>query len=129
MTPANRLLMLVGTLYGALGVIMAALAGHAMPGTTLGLGSQFLMIHAAALVALGTALETGLVAEQPGRIGAYLLLLGTALFSGDMAIRAFLHMPLFPMAAPLGGFMMIGGWLLYGWAILTARRKRDEPDA
>jgi uncharacterized membrane protein YgdD (TMEM256/DUF423 family) len=45
-----------------------------------------------------------------------------------MAIRAFLHMPLFPMAAPLGGFAMIGGWLLSGWAILTAPRKRDERD-
>ena len=126
MTSPNRLLMLIGTLYGALGVIMAALAGHAMPGSTLGPGSQFLMIHAAALIALGTALETGLVAEKWGRIGAYLLLVGTALFSGDMAARAFLHVPLFPMAAPVGGFAMIGGWLLSGWAILPAPRKRDE---
>ena len=127
MSGPNRLLMLIGTLYGALGVIMAALAGHAMPGSTLGLGAQFLMIHAAALIALGVALETGLVAEQVGRIGAYLLLGGTALFSGDMAVRAFLHMPLFPMVAPIGGFLMIGGWLLSGWAILTAPRKRNEP--
>ena len=128
MTGPNRLLMLIGALYGALGVIMAALAGHAMPGSTLGPGSQFLMIHAAALIALGTALETGLVAATWGRIGAYLLLVGTALFSGDMAARAFLHVALFPMAAPLGGFAMIGGWLLSGWAILTAPRKRDEQD-
>jgi len=34
--------------------------------------------------------------------------------------------PLFPMAAPVVGIAMIGGWLLSGWAILTAPRKRDE---
>lgn len=126
MTSPNRILMLVGTLYGALGVIMAALAGHAFPGSPLGPGSQFLMIHAAALVGLSIALETGLVAEKMGRLGAYLLLGGTALFSSDMAMRAFLQMPLFPLAAPIGGFAMIGGWLLFGWAILTAPRKKPE---
>ena len=126
MTSPNRTLMLIGTLYGALGVIMAAMAGHAFPGSTLGPGSQFLMIHAAALVGLSIALETGLVAEQMGRLGAYLLLAGTALFSGDMAVRAFFHIPLFPLAAPIGGFMMIGGWLLFGWAILTAPRKQPD---
>ena len=126
MTKPNRMLMLVGTLYGALGVIMAALAGHAMPGSSLGPGSQFLLIHGVGLVALATALETGLIAEKPGRIGAFLLLGGTALFSGDMAVRAFLPVPLFPFAAPLGGFAMIGGWLLSGFAILVAPRRGPE---
>lgn len=126
MTSPNRTLMLVGTLYGALGVIMAAMAGHAMPGSTLGPGSQFLLIHGVALVALATALETALVAEKPGRIGAFLLLGGTALFSGDMAMRAFFQTALFPMAAPLGGFAMIGGWLLSGFAILTAPRRGSD---
>ena len=126
MTSPNRTLMLVGTLYGALGVIMAAMAGHAMPGSTLGPGSQFLLIHGVALVALATALETALVAKKPGRIGAFLLLGGTALFSGDMAMRAFFQTALFPMAAPLGGFAMIGGWLLSGFAILTAPRRGSD---
>ena len=126
MTKAPRLLLLVGTIYGALGVILAAIAGHAMPGSTLGPGSQFLMIHAAALVALGIGLETGLLAEKAGQLGGFLLLIGTALFSGDMAARAFLHSALFPMAAPLGGFAMIGGWLLAGFAVITAPRMRDR---
>lgn len=127
MTKPNRILMLAGTLYGALGVIMAALAGHAMPGSTLGPGAQFLLIHGVALVALAAALETALIAEKPGRMGAFLLLGGTALFSGDMAARAFFQSALFPMAAPLGGFAMIGGWLLSGSAILLA--PRHGPDS
>lgn len=122
MTQPNRLLMLAGTLYSALGVVMAAMAGHAMPGSTLGPGSQFLMIHGVALVAIAAALETGLVAPKAGRLGAFLILFGTALFSTDMALRAFLHIPFFPFAAPIGGFLMIGGWLLTGWAVLTAPR-------
>ena len=127
MTKPNRILMLAGTLYGALGVIMAALAGHAMPGSTLGPGAQFLLIHGVALVALAAALETALIAEKPGRMGAFLLLGGTALFSGDMAARAFFQSALFPMAAPLGGFAMIGGWLLSGAAILLT--PRHGPDS
>lgn len=126
MTKPNRILMLAGTLYGALGVIMAALAGHAMPGSTLGPGAQFLLIHGVALVALAAALETALIAEKPGRMGAFLLLGGTALFSGDMAARAFFQSALFPMAAPLGGFAMIGGWLLSGSAILLAPRHGSD---
>lgn len=124
---APRAFILVGTLYGALGVILAAIAGHAMPGSTLGPGSQFLMIHAVALVALGIGLETRLLADKAGRLGGFLLLIGTALFAGDMAARAFWHNALFPMAAPLGGFGMIGGWLLSAWAVLTAPRHSSPP--
>ena len=126
MIGAHRAFILVGTVYGALGVILAAVAGHAMPGSTLGPGSQFLMIHAVALVALGIGLETGLLAQKAGQLGGFLLLIGTALFSGDMAARAFLHHGLFPMAAPLGGLAMIGGWLIAAFAVLTAPRMRDR---
>lgn len=129
MNRANRILILTGTLYGALGVVMAAMAGHAMPGSTLGPGAQFLMIHACALVALATALETALIAPKAGQLGAFLILAGTALFSTDMALRAFLHLPLFPFAAPFGGFLMIGGWLLTGWAVLTAPRRAPDDGA
>ena len=126
MIGAHRAFILVGTVYGALGVILAAVAGHAMPGSTLGPGSQFLMIHAVALVAFGIGLETGLLAQKAGQIAGFLLLIGTALFSGDMAARAFLHHGLFPMAAPLGGLAMIGGWLTAAFAVLTAPRMRDR---
>lgn len=124
MRPLHRAAMAVGACYGALGVVMAALAGHAMPGSTLGPGAQFLLIHGVALVALGIALELGFLAARPGRIGTIMLMAGTALFSGDMAARAFLQAPLFPMAAPGGGFLMIGGWLIVGFAALVARTPR-----
>ena len=81
MIGAHRAFILVGTVYGALGVILAAVAGHAMPGSTLGPGSQFLMIHAVALVAIGIGLETGLLGQKEGQLGGFRLLIGTALFS------------------------------------------------
>jgi uncharacterized membrane protein YgdD (TMEM256/DUF423 family) len=43
--------------------------------------------------------------------GAAVLALGAALFSGDLAARAFLGGRLFPFAAPLGGSLMIFGWV------------------
>ena len=39
------------------------------------------------------------------------LVLGAALFSGDIAMRAFAGHRLFPMAAPAGGTILIAAWL------------------
>ena len=41
---------------------------------------------------------------------------GVALFSGDLALRAYAGHPLFPMSAPTGGVVMIAGWVLLALA-------------
>jgi uncharacterized membrane protein YgdD (TMEM256/DUF423 family) len=46
--------------------------------------------------------------------------LGALLFSGDIALRAFAGHRLFPMAAPSGGALLIGGWALLAIAALFA---------
>jgi uncharacterized membrane protein YgdD (TMEM256/DUF423 family) len=46
--------------------------------------------------------------------------LGGALFSGDIAMRAFVGDRLFPMAAPTGGTLLLGGWLILAAAALAA---------
>jgi uncharacterized membrane protein YgdD (TMEM256/DUF423 family) len=49
----------------------------------------------------------------------------SALFSGDIALRALVDHRLFPMAAPSGGTLLIGGWgLLVVAALLATMRAK-----
>jgi uncharacterized membrane protein YgdD (TMEM256/DUF423 family) len=51
--------------------------------------------------------------------GSWALLLGLVIFAADLLMRSFAGMRLFPMAAPSGGVLMIGGWLLIAASALT----------
>jgi len=109
----SRLLIFLAGLMGAAGVALSAYAAHAEGGANLTTAATFLMIHAAAVA--------GLCAGAPTRRGllqaASLLVLGAALFSGDIAMRAISGAPLWRMAAPTGGVMLIVGWL---WLALAS---------
>ena len=65
-----------------------------------------LLMHAPALLAMGLF--------APGRVlrlAGFVLLAGLSVFSGDLLMREFAGFRLFPMAAPIGGSLMIVGWL------------------
>jgi uncharacterized membrane protein YgdD (TMEM256/DUF423 family) len=118
----ERLLGTAAGLAGVLGVALSAAAVHSGAGQTLETAARFLMFHAPALLGLMALIVTGTVSSRLGRGAAAALILGLALFSGDLAVRAFYAVPLFPMAAPMGGVLLMGGWLLVGAASLFARR-------
>ena len=101
----SRLLLAAAGLLGASGVGLAAAAAH-RGGGNLDVAGYMLMIHAAAIAGLALAGRGGLLLG-----GASLLAVGVALFAGDIAMRAFAEMRLFPMAAPSGGLTMMIGWL------------------
>ena len=70
----------------------------------------FLMIHATAILGMAGLAPAG----RAGRFviaAAFMLALGTILFSGDLTVRHFGGPHLFAMAAPAGGTGMILGWL------------------
>lgn len=96
---------------GAGGVALSAAAAHG-GGANAGIAAQFLLFHAPVflLLASGAAARAAL----PGLA----LVLGLALFAGDLLARDFLGHKLFPLAAPTGGMLMIAGWLLAGGAML-----------
>ena len=50
------------------------------------------------------------------RLAGYVLALGLALFSGDLARRGLSGVALAPMAAPTGGILLMIGWVLAGVA-------------
>jgi uncharacterized membrane protein YgdD (TMEM256/DUF423 family) len=115
----------LASLMGAGGVALAALGAHADGGDLVKTASMFLVLHAAALVGVSAH------ARQRERanailIGGSALAVGTILFSGDLAARAFSGARLFPFAAPIGGSLMILSWL--GLAIIFNYAATGAPD-
>ena len=51
-----------------------------------------------------------------------LIVAGVALFAADLSRRGFAGEALFPRAAPIGGFGMLGGWLVLAVSALFAKR-------
>jgi uncharacterized membrane protein YgdD (TMEM256/DUF423 family) len=107
---AAILLVVISGLYGAIGVAAAAGAAHLGGDPRLGTASQFLMIHAAAILgAVGAAGALGIGGWILGPAAA--IALGTLLFCGDLLVRATLGASPLPMSAPIGGSLLIAGWI------------------
>ena len=117
------LLAALAALMGAAGVAAGAAAAHTGADPRLAIASQMLMVHAAAGVAL-LALGRGSPAPTAFLAATGLLILGVALFAGDLAARHYLGDRLFPMAAPIGGSLTIVGWVVAAGAALAAFLKR-----
>jgi uncharacterized membrane protein YgdD (TMEM256/DUF423 family) len=113
-------------LTGASGIILAAIAAHGVPDPRLQTAANFMLLHAAATLAV-----CGLSFAVPQRgvwfLGpAFVFLCGSLLFGGDLAARALAGTRLFPMAAPLGGTLLIFGWVLVALAAVAVFRQTDD---
>jgi uncharacterized membrane protein YgdD (TMEM256/DUF423 family) len=101
----SRILVLAGGLVGAAGVALSAAAAH-RGGAFTGTAANFLLMHAPVFLAIGLA-----GGNRCLRIASLALFVGLLLFSGDLLARDFLGSRLFPMSAPIGGTLLIAGWL------------------
>lgn len=117
-----QILIVLAGLMGASGVVLAAAGAHAKPGMGLDSASQMLLFHAPAIVAACAAIAQGLLSRPIAIVAVIAMICGTALFSGDLVMRAYLGQRLFPMAAPAGGTTLIGAWILLAIAALIALR-------
>ena len=111
--------MVVGALAGLLGIALSAAAAHGPGGPNLETASRFLLLHAPVLLATVALARTGALQPGIGRVAGWLIVVGLILFCGDLAMRGLRNTPLFPMAAPIGGFVLMGGWGLLALAALT----------
>jgi uncharacterized membrane protein YgdD (TMEM256/DUF423 family) len=116
------ILMALAGLMGAAGVALAAAAAHAKPGMGLDSASQMLLAHAPAVVAASAAITQGLLSRPLALAALIVMICGALLFSGDIVMRAYLGHRLFPMAAPTGGTLLIGAWILLAIAAIAAAR-------
>ncbi len=104
----RALILLLGSLLGAAGVMLAAAATHTGETYMLGNASTMALAHAPVLVALHIGADRIRTAIPAGLILGF----GTAVFVGDLVTRHFSGHSLVPYAAPLGGLGMIAGWLV-----------------
>jgi uncharacterized membrane protein YgdD (TMEM256/DUF423 family) len=114
-----RFLILVGGLSGAAGVALSALAAHGGAANTA-TAATFMVVHAPVFLVIGMTIFNNIT-----RWAALALLLGVALFAGDLVTRDLTDDRLFAMAAPIGGSLMILGWLGIAVSALFPRRLFD----
>jgi len=112
------LILFVSGLMGLSGVALAAAASHGGDTYFLGNASTMCLAHAPVLLALYVGHGT----FRTATLSAFVLGLGTILFAGDLVARHYLGDRLFPFAAPLGGTLMLLGWLLIAAGALFGRR-------
>ncbi len=118
----KHILLTCGALYGALAVALGAFGAHALKAMApellahWGTATQYLALHALALLATGMLLGC----QAPRRsltLAGQAFLLGTAIFSGSLCLRVLLDMPSWGMVTPLGGILLILGWLLLAFGL------------
>lgn len=96
---------------GAAGVLVAAAGAHGGGGDLARTSSEFLLVHAAAVVGgSGVALALGRTSALLV-MALGLLSVGALLFGGELALAALADWRPVPLAAPTGGFCLIAGWL------------------
>lgn len=118
-----RIWLSVAALLGALGVVLGALGAHALEATLTTRGHVatwetavlYHLVHAVALLAIALAggRRTGLVA------GCWTA--GTVAFSGSLYLLALGGPGFLGPVTPLGGLLLIAGWLLLPFALRRSK--------
>lgn len=120
---SERVLVALAGLAGGCGVALAAAASHVTGGGSAAIAADFLIVHAAVLLALAALAGGGIVHAGSARLAGFVLAAGLALFAGDLAMRAFYGVRLAPFAAPAGGFLLIAGWAI---VVVAGLRRGDR---
>lgn len=118
----EKLLAIAAGVFGATGIILSAVAAHLEPSPALQNASLILLVHAPALIAVLVAIRVRILPQFGGALGAIALAVGVILFSGDLTLRIFVGTPLFPLAAPTGGILLIFGWAILALSGIFVRR-------
>jgi uncharacterized membrane protein YgdD (TMEM256/DUF423 family) len=127
---SNRILA-TGGVFMALATICGALGAHALPGRLTPSELQiydtavrFQFFQALGLLVLGAVARGGYSAGL--RSAAWLLVAGIVTFCGSLYLLAFhitLGAPLVVgLTTPLGGILLIGGWVMFAIASWRSRR-------
>jgi uncharacterized membrane protein YgdD (TMEM256/DUF423 family) len=118
-----RILIILAGIMGADGVILAAASAHQPDATRLASASSMLLFHATAVLAVVALTERGVIHVRIGIAAALGFVVAAALFAGDLTLRQYAGLSLFPMAAPTGGTLLIVSWLLLAVAAIWPQRR------
>lgn len=119
---ATRIHLVLAALMGLAGVGLLAAAAHITGTANVQTAGQMLLFHASVIIGATAARRGGHLHDLLARIALSAIIVGAALFAADLARRGFADEALFPRAAPIGGWFMLGGWLGLAVAAVTAKR-------
>ena len=119
---ATRIHLTLAALMGLAGVALQAAAAHITGTANVQTAGQMLLFHASVVIGATVARKEGHLQDGLARIALSAVVLGAVLFAADLARRGFANEALFPRAAPIGGWFMLGGWLGLAIAAVTAKR-------
>ena len=113
----HKLFIIIGAVYGALAVMIGAFGAHALKDTlessgrleTFETGVKYQFYHALALVLLGIIMMNA--KHHFYQYAGYSFSLGIIIFSGSLYILCLTGITKFGMITPLGGLLMILGWI------------------
>lgn len=119
-----KLLLLLGAVNGAMAVALGAFGAHALKGrldvnalATWATASQYHFYHALALLLIAVlAKQFSAAALMPA---GWVLAFGMLLFCGSLYLLAFTGQRWLGAVTPLGGVMLIVGWL---WVAFVVQR-------
>ena len=125
-----RTWIVIAGITGALGVVLGAFGAHVLPVglqrlgvaaldipqriETYEIGVRYHMYHALALLGVGL-----LARHMPGRglaLAGWAFLLGVTIFSGLLYAIALTGMRILGLVVPVGGVLLIAGWLALAYA-------------
>jgi len=118
----GRGLAAAGALLAATGIALGAFAAHGLRGTldarAMGwwqTAVEYQMWNAVGLLALG-------VLGERLRLSGLLIGLGLLLFCGSLYVMALTGWRQLGMVTPVGGVLMIAGWIYAGWRVAGFRQ-------
>ena len=121
----ERVFFLYGTVSALVGVAAGAFGAHGLKGrldpemlSVFKVGVQYQMYHAFALIA-----AAGAHTKWPSRfvrIGGWLFVIGTILFSGSLYLLSVSGVKWLGAITPLGGLAFLAGWGCIAWAAWRA---------
>lgn len=124
LSPHSLILLIFAGLMGGSALACLAASAHMIAQETsqhlLATAGQILFFHAPSLMCLAIIHDLRLLPQRLSLGIGYILFCGAALFALDLIMRALYSSALFPMAAPIGGMLMISAWL--GLSICTMSR-------
>ncbi len=123
----DRIFFLVGSLAGGLAVALGAFGAHALRGrlgedllATFEIGVRYQLYHALALLAVAFAIGRW-PASGAAVWAGWCFAGGILIFSGSLYLLSLTGARWLGAITPIGGLLLIAGWICLAWAAWTGR--------
>ena len=128
----SRWVLSAGSGFALLAVVLGAFAAHGLKAVLdaqqLALfetASRYQMYHALALLVVGVMLTNPQFPRSLLKLAAIAFILGIILFSGSLYLLALVGVSWLGTITPLGGIVLLSGWLVMMIAALKPVRQND----